>query len=105
MSDLPSAAEVTVETQVLRTEAGIWDEQSHTLSTLSSTVSAMEFGRLEAGLFQGLVGPYNELIAAVTARTREGATAMTEIGQTLISAANTYDAEDKANEHRLRNIY
>ncbi|OJF11137.1 hypothetical protein BG844_28545 [Couchioplanes caeruleus subsp. caeruleus] len=60
---------------------------------------------MEAGLFQLMVGPYNDVIRAVTARAREGAAAMTSIGQTLISVADTYDAEDKANEHRIRDVY
>ena len=105
MSDLPTPDEVTVATNVLRQEAGIWDEQSAKLSKMSTDVAAREFGRLEAGLFQIMVGPYNEIIDAVTARTREGATAMTDIGRTLRSVADTYDAEDKASEHRIRNIY
>lgn len=105
MSDLPSGAEVTVATDVLRREAGVWDEQSAKLSALSTKVSAMEFGRLEAGLFQLMVGPYNDVIQAVAARTREGTAAMASIGQTLVSVANTYDTEDKASEHRIRNVY
>jgi hypothetical protein len=105
MSDLPTPEEVTVATDVLRQEAGTWDEQSAKLNAVSNAVAAMEFGRLEAGLFQIMVGPYNEVIDAVAARTREGATAMTGIGQTLRSVADTYDAEDKAGEHRIRNIY
>ena len=105
MSNPPSSAEVTVATGILRKEASVWDDQSAKLSALSTKVASMEFGRLEAGLFQLMVGPYNEVINAVAARTREGANTMTGIGATLISVADTYDAEDKANEHRIRNIY
>jgi hypothetical protein len=86
-------------------EAGVWDEQSARISALSLRVAGMEFGRLEAGLFQLMVGPYNDVVAAVTSRTREGATATTEIGRALRSVAATYDAEDQANEHRIRNVY
>ena len=105
MSDLPNAAQVTVATGVLRQEAGVWDEQSGRVDAISTKVAAMEFGRLEAGLFQLMVGPYNDVIHAVAARTKEGATAMTQIGQTLRSVADTYDAEDQASEHRIRNVY
>ncbi|PRY24020.1 hypothetical protein [Pseudosporangium ferrugineum] len=101
----PTPEQVTVATNALRNEAGEWDEQSGKLATLSSTVAGMEFGRLEAGLFQLMVGPYNDVIHAVSARCQEGASAMTGIGSTLRDVANTYDAEDKANEHRIRNIY
>ena len=65
----------------------------------------MEFGRLEAGLFQLMVSPYNEIVHTVAARTGEAATAMTEIAATLRGVADTYDAEDKASEHRIRNVY
>jgi len=105
MSDLPTPEEVTVATAVLRREAGVWDDQSSRLSAVSGDVGAMEFGRLEAGLFQLMVGPYNEVVDAVAARTREGATAMTEIGRTLRSVADTYDAEDEDGAHRIRHIY
>ncbi|WP_067508252.1 hypothetical protein [Actinoplanes sp. TFC3] len=105
MSDVPSAAEVKVATDVLRREAGVWDEQSAGLRGLSSKVGAMEFGRLEAGLFQLMVGPYNDVVRAVSSRAQEGATALTDIGTTRRSVANTYDAEDNADEHRIRNAY
>jgi hypothetical protein len=105
MGDPPSAAEVKVATDALRTEAGQWDEQSSMMSAASTKVGAMEFGRLEAGLFQLMVGPYNEVISAVEARCKEAATAMTEIGTTLRTVADTYDAEDQASEHRIRNLY
>lgn len=105
MSDLPSRAEVTVATNALRREADIWDDQRDVLDKLSTKVAAMEFGRLEAGLFQMMVGPYNDVIHAVAARTREGSNAMNGIADTLRSVADTYDAEDLSNEHRIRNLY
>ncbi|WP_306215853.1 hypothetical protein [Actinoplanes sp. RD1] len=92
-------------TSALRTEATEWDHQSRAMSTISTAVAAMELGRLEAGLFQLIVAPYNDLVAAVTARAAEGSAAMTQIGQTLRTVADTYDAEDKAGEHRIRNVY
>ncbi len=101
----PSSEEVTVATSSLRSEAGEWDTQSATIGPAGAKVAAMEFGRLEAGLFQLMVGPYNDVIHAVAARCTEGATAMTEIATTLRTVANTYDAEDQAAEHRIRNIY
>jgi hypothetical protein len=74
----PNSEQVSVATEVLRTEASQWQEQGDTLTTLSSGVAGMEFGRLEAGLFQMMVGPYNDVIHGVTARCTEGATAMAE---------------------------
>ena len=106
---LPTAEQVTVATNSLRFEAGEWDSQSAAIGALGSKVAAMEFGRLEAGLFQLLVGPYNDVIHAVAARCRarcrEGAAAMTEIAATLRSVADTYDEEDEASMHRIKNVY
>ncbi|MCY1144065.1 hypothetical protein OWR29_39230 [Actinoplanes sp. Pm04-4] len=105
MTQPPSGEQVAVATNALRTEAGEWDGQAGKLAELSTKVAAMEFGRLEAGLFQLMVGPYNDVIQAMAARTREGSAAMTEIAATLRNVAGTYDAEDKASEHRIRNVY
>lgn len=105
MTQPPSAEQVTVATNALRNEATEWQAQSGVLGKESSKVAGMEFGRLEAGLFQLMVGPYNDVIHAVAARCQEGATAMTEIADTLRSVADIYDAEDKAAEHRIRNVY
>lgn len=105
MTQPVSGEQVAVATNALRTEAGEWETQSATLGALSAKVAEMEFGRLEAGLFQLMVSPYNDVIHALTARCREGAVAMTEVADTLRAVADTYDAEDKASEHRIRNVY
>lgn len=102
---LPTPEEVSVATNALRTEAGEWDEQAGRLSTLSGNAAGMEFGRLEAGLFQMIVTPYNDIISAVSARCAEGAAAMKEIAVTLRNAADTYEAEDQAGAHRISGIY
>ena len=105
MTQPPSGEQVTVATNALRDEAGEWNSQSAKLGEQGTKVAEMEFGRLEAGLFQLMVGPYNDVVHAVSARSREGATAMAEIAGTLRSVADTYDAEDKAAEHRIRKVY
>lgn len=105
MTHPPSHEQVTVATSALRTEAGEWDTQSATTGALSAKVAGMEFGRLEAGLFQMMVGPYNDVIHHVAARCTEGQTAMTEIANTLRNVADTYDAEDEASLHRIKNVY
>ncbi|KUL27782.1 type VII secretion target [Actinoplanes awajinensis] len=102
---LPSPDEVRVATDALRREANQWDTQSGRLSALSGTSSGMEFGRLEAGLFQMMVTPYNDVLHGVSARCAEGATAMTEMAQTLRTAVQTYQSEDEAGAHRMKNIY
>ena len=105
MTQPPSAEQVAVATGALRREADQWDQQSRRLGEQGTKAADMEFGRLEAGLFQLMVGPYNDVVHTVAARCQEGAAAMTEIAGTLRSVAGTYDAEDKASEHRIRNLY
>jgi uncharacterized protein YukE len=101
----PSSGQVTVATQALRTEADLWDEQGHELQALLSKVNDLTFGRLEAGVFQAIVGPYNDVVHQVADRTREGVHTMGDISTTLRQVADVYDAEDAAGEHRLRGLY
>ncbi|GLY01716.1 MULTISPECIES: hypothetical protein [Actinoplanes] len=106
MSDTPpTAEEVRVATDILRRESLTWDDQSAALAALRARVDGMELGRVEAGLFQLVVDPYNDVIRAVSSRAGEGARAMTEIGDMLVKVADIYQAEDEANEHSLRGIY
>ncbi|WP_245854381.1 hypothetical protein [Micromonospora wenchangensis] len=65
----------------------------------------MELGRVEAGLFQLIVSPYNDVVRQVSQRCSEGRTATTEVGQTLRKVADTYDEEDRNNAHKIRNLY
>ncbi|MEU4693188.1 hypothetical protein [Actinoplanes sp. NPDC023714] len=102
---LPSSEEVSVATDALRTEATAWQVQGEKLNALSAQVEAMDFGRVEAGLFQIMVSPYNDVIRAVTARCAEGAVAMAEMAGTLRRVADVYEAEDQAGAHRIRNVY
>jgi len=101
----PSRDQVTVATNTLRTEAGEWDRQGATMAALVPKVAGMELGRVEAGLFQLIVAPYNEVVQHVANRCREGSAAMIEVATTLRQVADTYDEEDRNNEHQLRNLY
>jgi len=97
----PTGGEVSVATNTLRSEAGDWDTASDQMTALSAKTGGMQFGRLEAGIFQLMVGPYNDLVELVTSHCRDGATAMTGIGQTLREVADRYDAQDKAAADRI----
>ncbi|MBB2945346.1 hypothetical protein FB565_005079 [Actinoplanes lutulentus] len=94
-----------VATDALRAEATVWDTQGEALRALSAEVGAMEFGRVEAGLFQMMVSPYNEVVRAVAARCVEGAAAMTDMAGTLRKVADVYETEDQAGAHRIKNVY
>ncbi len=101
----PSSQEVKVATDVLRTEAGEWDAQSTALGAAETKIRALELGRVEAGLFQLIVSPDNDLVEHLANRCAEGKAAMTEIAKTLRSVADTYDEEDRNSAHRIQNIY
>jgi hypothetical protein len=101
----PSRHQVEVATNALRAEAMEWDEQSSGIGAVEARVTGMELGRIEAGLFQLVVSPYNEVVNQVRGRCGEGKAAMADIAQTLREVADTYDAEDRRSEHRLRNLY
>lgn len=60
---------------------------------------------LEAGMFQLIVGAYDEVVNQVKDRCVEGEQQMQSIADSLVSAANTYDEEEAANIHELHNIY
>ncbi|GLH98880.1 type VII secretion target [Phytohabitans aurantiacus] len=101
----PTPHEVHIATETLRTEAREWDDQSVVIGKLATKVAGMELGRIEAGLFQLVVSPYNDVVNAVRSRCQEGQTAKTEIARTLRSAADTYDREDQSNAHEIHNLY
>jgi hypothetical protein len=95
---------VKVATDALRTEAGVWGQQSTQLGTVAAKVDGLRFGRLEAGVFQLIVSPYEQLTDQVHSRCQEGVTRMTEIADTLRQVATTYDQEELDNTHRLKNL-
>jgi hypothetical protein len=101
----PDAAAVSVATKALRDEATIWDTQSKTLGEIGPKVEDLRMTRVEAGLFQVIYGEYHKAIDLVKARTEEGVKETTEVANTLRTVADTYDREDAAGEHRMRNVY
>jgi hypothetical protein len=101
----PSRQQVVVATDALRREANDWDHQSVAVAAISQKVTGLELGRVEAGLFQLIVSPYNEVVATVADRCREGQAAITEVAATLRIVADTYEEEDRNNEHRIRDLY
>jgi hypothetical protein len=101
----PSEQSMKVATNSLRHEAGTWDQESGQLGKVVSKADALRLDRIEAGLFQVIVGAYRGVIDQVTARSKEGQRRMTEIGNTLHQVANTYDREERENLHHLKNLY
>jgi uncharacterized protein YukE len=101
----PSAAQIKVATDALRAEAGIWDQQSNELGKIASQANGLRLERIEAGIFQIMFEAYASVVDQVTARSGEGRKCMTDVANTLHQVADTYDEEDAANLHLLKNLY
>lgn len=101
----PTSEQITVATRALRTEAGVWDEESAEMAGIGPKGEGLRLNRVEAGLFQVVFDAYGQVIDQVIARSNEGAERMSEIATTLRSVADTYDREEAANTHQLKNIY
>lgn len=101
----PTAQDIKVATDALRTEAEVWTAQAAELTTIATKADGLRFSRIEAGLFQLICGVHDEIVTHVVARCGEGNTQMTAISSTLRTVADTYDQEESANEHSFRNLY
>jgi hypothetical protein len=93
-----------VATDALRAEAGTWDQQSSYVDKIASKVDGLRFTRLEAGVFQLFVGPYDDVVEQVHSRCTEGVQRMKQIGDTLRQVAKIYDEEERNGIHRLKNL-
>jgi len=101
----PTTDQVTVATEALHTEAGVWDTQAESMSDISSNAEGLRLTRVEAGLFQIIFDTYGQVIDQVITRAGEGNRQMLDIGKTLRAVADTYEQEETDNVHKLRNIY
>jgi hypothetical protein len=96
----PSPYEIQVATSALRSEAGVWEEESTASGNLGQKVVGLEMTGLQAGL---LFAPYNsgysqvcDLMVTVLGQAK---TTMSDIGTTLRTSAATYDKEEADNVH------
>jgi uncharacterized protein YukE len=101
----PTKESIKVATDALRKEAGVWDNESAEMGKAVAKADSLRMTRLQAGIFQLIVTSYEPAVDQIVARSTEGEHQMTEVGKTLRDVANAYDADEAANEHRLRNIY
>lgn len=101
----PTGGQMEVATDALRTEAGVWDDQSADLGRIGPAAVALRLTRVEAGLFQVIFSSYEEVLDQVVARAAEGTGRTADVGATLRAVADTYDQEEAANLHRFRRTY
>ncbi|MEV4319258.1 hypothetical protein [Actinocrispum sp. NPDC049592] len=101
----PTAEQVKVATEALRKEAGVWDEESAEMTKIADKADGLRLTRIEAGVFQVIFDAYGLAIDQIIARSHEGSERMSEVGRTLRSVADTYESEETAKVHKLKNIY
>ncbi|MEV4129472.1 hypothetical protein [Nocardia sp. NPDC049707] len=94
-----------VATDSLRTDAGVWDGKSTTMSDLKTKIETLTFSHFEAGLFQLIVSANDELVTNLASRSGEASQRFTEVADVLRFCADTYEAEDAAGKHRIDNIW
>ena len=93
------STEVQVVTGSLRQVAKIWDNQATAIGSITPQANALSFDRLEAGVFQLIVSPYDKVVQTVAQRCAEGQAEM----QNIASALNTNATNYAANESNLSN--
>lgn len=101
----PTAEQIRVATEALRTEAGVWDGQAAQMNQIGPKAEGLRLNRIEAGLFQVIFDTYANVIEQVIARSNEGGQRMTEIAGTLRQIADVYDREEADNTHMLNSVY
>jgi hypothetical protein len=101
----PSSQQIQIATKALRAEATIWDDQSRTMEKITPKVEGLRLNRIQAGLFQLIVSEYERAIDLIELRADEGRQAMANVATTLHTVADTYDQEEAADVHRMKNLY
>ena len=101
----PSQSDLDVATASLRTEATVWGHQGEQIAAIAPKAEGLKMPRPEAGIFQLMVSAYDEVVDMVAGRCREGSQRMAEIASTLRHVADTYEDEERHNEHKFRNLY
>ncbi|MFD3506820.1 hypothetical protein [Nocardia sp. NPDC058666] len=101
----PTSKQLEVALGALRQDATIWNTSATEMNGLNTSISELNFGRIEAGLFQGPVSAHEKLVEKLAARCREASGEFDEVGSTLLVCADTYEAEDLAGKHALANLW
>ncbi|MBP2476626.1 hypothetical protein JOF53_005498 [Crossiella equi] len=101
----PSADQIRAATAALRNEAGVWEVQAAEMDKIVSSVEAMRLNRIQAGVFQLVYDAYIDVVDQVVGRSTEGGGRMREVANTLRQVADTYEREEAANLHKMKNLY
>lgn len=101
----PTADQVRAATAALRNEASVWEGQAGEMGKIMNLVEGMRLNRVQAGLFQLIFDTYTDVVNQVVDRSAEGVQRMNEVAHTLREVANTYEQEEAANLHKIKELY
>lgn len=99
------APDLKTVTDVLRSEAHMWDRQADTMKDLHSMIEGLRMSRLEAGMFQVLFSAYENAVDQLSARCNEGHDRMREIADALIENAKAYDNREAETTASIEGAY
>ena len=103
---LPAAEQIAVSLEALRADAADWDHAASELRTAGRRADAAVVPSAAFSFAGGPVAQAYELLRVNTAGLlAAGAREFADIAESLRAAADTYEADELRNLHRLRNIY
>lgn len=102
---MPESGELQVVTRSLGLAAHVWDQQATALEAASARVSVMNMNRMEAGIFQIIVAPYDAVVAQVSARCEEGSHSMHGIASALELSARTYSQAEQDTASNILRVH
>ncbi|MFE6742866.1 type VII secretion target [Streptomyces tubercidicus] len=97
--------DIKVVTDVLRSEARMWDEQSDALGKLHHAVEGLRVSRLEAGIYQVVFSAYETAVNEISDRCKEGRECTQEIADALIKSATAYDNQEEETTAHVEGTY
>jgi hypothetical protein len=89
--------ELSVVTSALRKTAKIWDSEGASIGSVGPSCKGMEMGGIMAGVFQGIVGPYDTVCRVVADRCEEAEQSMRNIATALNDNAVEYESAEGDN--------
>ncbi|MGW7491372.1 hypothetical protein [Streptomyces sp. NPDC054786] len=92
-------------TDVLRSEARMWDEQSDALGKLHHAVEGLHISGLEAGIYQWVLPAYEIAIQEISDRCKEGQQRTQEIADALVKNATAYDNQEEETKAHVEGAY
>lgn len=101
----PTPQELSVATNALRTESSTWAREADDMTAVKAKIEAMEFSRIEGGIFQAIVGPHTALVQKMATLTGQASQRFDQVAEVLIVCADTYEAEDRAGKHNIDNLW